>query len=194
MDNEERYYWRLWGEIFRKWNIKGRTERESLRKEITEEALGFERSHKDFTHSDYDIVLSAMRRLYETGQCVNSPSTTFVADIQGENRRFIWIIKHSVPDSYARKISRDKFGSPDWENLNHRELKQLFYKFAAQQEEENFNRFKLKKGKHANPKKINDKKTYSRTAQRGLSMRMYAKYFECRPSNCRRQFVRRRAY
>ena len=47
MDNEERYYWRLWGEIFRKWNIKGRTERESLRKEITEEALGFERSHKD---------------------------------------------------------------------------------------------------------------------------------------------------
>lgn len=92
MDNEERYYWRLWGEIFRKWNIKGRTERESLRKEITEEALGFERSHKDFTHSDYDIVLSAMRRLYETGQCVNSPSTTFVADIQGENRRFIWII------------------------------------------------------------------------------------------------------
>ena len=127
MDNEERYYWRLWGEIFRKWNIKGRTERESLRKEITEEALGFERRHLDFTHSDYDIVLSAMRRLYETGQCVNSPSTTFVADIQGENRRFIWIIKRSVPDSYARKISRDKFGSPDWENLNHRELKQLFY-------------------------------------------------------------------
>lgn len=127
MDNEESYYWRLWGQIWRKWNIKDKEERESLRKEIAAEALGVDKSHKLFIHSDYDIVLAAMRRLYETGQCVNSPATRSMADAQGANRRFIWLIKRRAPQAYIAEIARDKFGASNWERLNYWQLKQLLY-------------------------------------------------------------------
>ena len=62
-DREEAKYWGLWGEIGRKFNLSA-AEREAWRREITEEIFGGEyKSHREFTHGDYDVVLGAMRDL-----------------------------------------------------------------------------------------------------------------------------------
>lgn len=136
MDNEESYYWKLWTAIYKKFNIHGK-EREDLRREITEEALGYGKSHKLFIHSEYDIVLTAMRSLLNSGECVSSPWTRGAALLEGDKRRFIHNIKKVAPESYIQEIARDKFGAVGWETLNLYQLKQLLFtvKRAARRKE-----------------------------------------------------------
>lgn len=126
-DREEAKYWGLWGEIGRKFNLSA-TEREAWRREITEEIFGGEyKSHREFTHGDYDVVLGAMRELLAQSQLAIFPEKIIWAYMEGEARRVAKLIDElQMPPAYIAAISRDRFGTTAWRDLLACEMHDLF--------------------------------------------------------------------
>ena len=132
-NREEAKYWGLWGEIGRKFNLSA-AEREAWRREITEEIFGGEyKSHRAFTHGDYDVVLGAMRELLARDELVISPLKIIRMYIDGEERRIAHLIDElDMPPAYIAAVSFGKFHTRHWRGaLLAHELMQLFYTLSA---------------------------------------------------------------
>lgn len=130
---EEAKYWSLWGEIGNKFKLSA-AEREVWRREITEEIFGGKyKSHKAFTHGDYDVVLGAMRELLARDELVISPLKVLRMYLEGESRRIMHLIDElGMPETYIASISFGKFHTRHWRGaLLAHELMQLFYTVSA---------------------------------------------------------------
>ena len=133
MTPEESYYWGLWGEIKRKFGLTS-DDIKSLRKDITEQIFGGEsKSHKNFRHGDYDVVLGAMRELLKQSSLVVYPEKVVAMYMEGEARRIAHLIDElEMPPAYVAAISFGKFHTRDWRNgLLAFEMMQLFYTCKA---------------------------------------------------------------
>ena len=132
MSKEEAKYWTLWNQIFTKFNVPVK-QREEWREDITKQLFGFKKSHKDFNHRDYDIMLGALRELLSHSQLIVSPYTLIQEYEEGERRRMVHLIDElDMPEPYIAKIAFNKFGSYPWRvNLFACELKHLFYTISA---------------------------------------------------------------
>lgn len=133
MTREEACYWGLWSEIKRKFGLTS-DDIESLRKDITEQIFGGEsKSHKDFKHGDYDVVLGAMRELLKQSSLAVYPEKVIEMYMDGETRRIAHLIDElEMPPAYVAAISFGKFHTRDWRNgLLAFEMMQLFYTCKA---------------------------------------------------------------
>ena len=132
-NREEAKYWGLWGEIGRKFKLSA-AEREAWRREITEEIFDGEyKSHRAFTHGDYDVVLGAIRELLVRDELVISPLKIIRMYIDGEARRIAHLIDElDMPPAYIAAVSFGKFHTRHWRGaLLAHELMQLFYTLSA---------------------------------------------------------------
>ena len=131
MGGEESKYWGLWQEIARKFGMSN-AQKEKMRSELTLEIFGTYKSHKRFTHGDYDVVLGAMRELLSQAQLVIFPTKIIWAYMEGEARRIAKLIDDlQMPPAYIAAIARDRFGAADWHSLLACEMKHLFYTCKA---------------------------------------------------------------
>ena len=118
-------YYSLWNEIFQKFEIRGK-ERDKLRHEIEFEALGVEKSSKNFNKRDFDVCFSVARQLLKNGEISISASDADADAEEGERRRYIFAIRNVCEcNDYIAEISNDKFGVLDWTKLNSGQLWQL---------------------------------------------------------------------
>ena len=132
MSAEERKYWGLWKEIFTKFNVPI-SQQSDWRKDLRIQVLGSDRTQATFNHSDYDLVLGAMKEMLAQSSLVVFPEKLIEQYEDGERRRLIHLIDEiDMPEPYIAKIAFNKFGSYQWRvNLFACELKHLFYTISA---------------------------------------------------------------
>ena len=132
MSAEERKYWGLWQEIFTKFNVPT-SQHSEWRRDLRQQVLGSDRTQATFSHSDYDLVLGAMKEMLSQSSLVVYPVKLIEQYEYGERRRLIHLIDElDMPEPYIAKISFNKFGTYQWrENLFACELKHLFYTISA---------------------------------------------------------------
>lgn len=131
MGGEESKYWGMWQEIARKFGWSN-AQKEEMRRELTLEIFGTHKTHKAFSHGDYDVVLGAMRELLAQSQLIVFPAKIIWAYMEGEARRVGKLIDDlQMPPAYIAAISRNKFGTTDWHNLLACEMTHLFYTCKA---------------------------------------------------------------
>lgn len=132
MSAEERKYWGLWKEIFTKFNVPT-SQQSEWRRDLRQQVLGSDRTQATFSHSDYDLVLGAMKEMLTQSSLVVFPEKLIEQYENGERRRMIHLIDElDMPEPYIAKISFNKFGSYQWrESLFACELKHLFYTISA---------------------------------------------------------------
>lgn len=118
---QESLYWRRWGRV-RKVLIElgefSKEDADAHRHEIHREALGIDKSHKDFTNKDLDRILDAFDSILviqegaRVGDRSNQPA-----------KRLIWAIERlGLPEEYIQAIARDQFRTSDWRSLSEAEL------------------------------------------------------------------------
>jgi hypothetical protein len=118
-------YFREWGRVTRTCKQAGHPVPD--RHELHVKALGFDKSHLDFSNEDLDQVLAEFR-------AISRPE-----DLSGQLRqqeqpriRLLYSISHLAPEAYWRKIARDKFGGvDDLDALSLDQLRQLRITLAA---------------------------------------------------------------
>jgi hypothetical protein len=104
-------------------------EAEEERYEITREALGVNKSSKDFTQRDLDRVLQAFDGYLVL---IDGPSSSPQREVAQPLARLIWTIeKTGLNDAYISKISQDKFGTADWRTMPERRLRFLCWTCVA---------------------------------------------------------------
>jgi hypothetical protein len=115
---QNRLYWREWGWVSRTCKHAGHPVPD--RHELHVKAIGFDKSHLDFSNEDLDQVLAEFRAI------------TRPDDLAGQLRqqdqpriRLLYSIRRLAPDPYARAIARGKFGTPDLDSLDLPQLRQL---------------------------------------------------------------------
>ncbi len=119
---EEAYYWKTWRRLCAKEDV--RQNDTEARHELHRQALGYDRSHKGFSHKEYDLVFDVMRKRLR-GLIPHPASIESVAE-EGERRRLFYAISHAAPEAYIITIARDKFAfHKDWRNLPIESLRQL---------------------------------------------------------------------
>jgi len=84
------------------------------------EALGEDKSHKDFTNEEFDQVLSVFRAVSEPDNL-----DAQLRQLDQPRRRLAWKIKSLAPEAYRDKIMLDRFGTTRLEDLDEIELTQL---------------------------------------------------------------------
>ena len=146
MSAEERKYWGLWKEIFTKFGVPT-SQQSDWRKDLRMQVLGSDRTQATFSHSDYDLVLGAMKEMLSQSSLVVFPEKLIEQYENGERRRMVHLIDNlDMPEPYIAKISFNKFGSFQWrKDLYACELKHLFYTISARK------RSADKKEKHIKP-------------------------------------------
>ena len=126
MGGEESKYWGMWREIARKFGWSN-AQKEEMRRELTLEIFGTHKSHKVFSHGDYDVVFGAMRELLAQSQLAIFPEKIIWAYMEGEARRVAKLIDElQMPPAYIAAISRDRFGTTAWRDLLACEMHDLF--------------------------------------------------------------------
>ena len=111
-------YWRDWAAVRAAFP-------EADRHALHVQALGVDKSHKDFSNDDLSAVLSKFRSI---SQPLNLDVQLWHAN--EARRKLIWTIKRS-PEAYWRKIALAKFGTADLDALNEERLTQLRNTLAA---------------------------------------------------------------
>lgn len=146
MSAEERKYWGLWKEIFTKFGVPT-SQQSDWRKDLRMQVLGSDRTQATFSHSDYDLILGAMKEMLSQSSLVVFPEKLIEQYENGERRRMVHLIDNlDMPEPYIAKISFNKFGSFQWrKDLYACELKHLFYTISARK------RSADKKEKHIKP-------------------------------------------
>ena len=146
MSAEERKYWGLWKEIFTKFNVPS-SQQSEWRKDLRMQVLGSDRTQATFSHSDYDLILGAMKEMLTQSSLVVFPEKLIEQYENGERRRMVHLIDNlDMPEPYIAKISFNKFGSFQWrKDLYACEPKHLFYTISARK------RSADKKEKHIKP-------------------------------------------
>lgn len=84
MGGEESKYWGMWREIARKFGWSN-AQKEEMRRELTLEIFGTHKSHKVFSHGDYDVVFGAMRELLAQSQLAIFPEKIIWAYMEGDS-------------------------------------------------------------------------------------------------------------
>ena len=127
---QESLYWRRWGRV-RKVLIElgefSKEDADAHRHDIHREALGADKSHKDFTNKDLDRVLDAFDAILviQEGARAGDRSDQPV-------KRLIWSIEHlGLPSDYIQAIARDQFKTSDWRSLTEDELTRFRMTCAA---------------------------------------------------------------
>lgn len=130
---EEGLYWQLWKEIWKKFNVPT-SEQSQWRKELRLEVLGSDRNQITFNHSDYDLVLGAMREILTQEQLIVYPAKLIEEFNKGQARRLKYKLEElKMPVALICAISRDKFGTTKIDNLKAHEMAQLLYTCNARQ-------------------------------------------------------------
>lgn len=96
------------------------------RKEIHRRALGCDKSSKDLTNKDLDLIFDSFK-----SYLVLLEGPTKKSDVpDGECKRLIWAITQTgLPDPYLNSIAFDQFGVDDWRTLP--ESKLAKFRFTA---------------------------------------------------------------
>lgn len=120
-------YWRTWSRVRRLLiDLAGYTPKEAdqERHNIHREALGQDKSSKDFNNRDLDSILDHFgeRLVLDSG-----PANNNRAEEMPRIRRIHAIKALGLPDGYLESISRDQFKTSDWQALSLRQLDALRY-------------------------------------------------------------------
>jgi hypothetical protein len=111
---QESLYWHEWAAV-RAENPR------SDRHDLHVQALGKDKSHKDFSNKDFDAVLAVFRSISQPDD-VNAQ----LRQIDGERRRCIYAIAQTgFSDSYIRSLAIGKFATSAWRDLPEDQLRQL---------------------------------------------------------------------
>ncbi|WP_009960366.1 hypothetical protein [Verrucomicrobium spinosum] len=96
-------------------------EAEAMRHEIHTEALGKDKSSKDFTNSDLDRVLDA----FDKYLAISNPQVGQRA-VEGPLKRAVKGVELvGWPEPYVQAVAMDKFGTAEWRGLDEEQLQQL---------------------------------------------------------------------
>jgi hypothetical protein len=111
---QESLYWHEWAAV--------RAENPRAdRHDLHIQALGHDKSHKDFSNKDFDAVLAIFRSISQPDD-VNAQ----LRQIDGERRRCIYAIAQTgFSDSYIRALAIGKFATSAWRDLPEDQLRQL---------------------------------------------------------------------
>ena len=90
------------------------------------QALGLDKSSKDFTNAYLDRVLAEFRAIRQPD---NLDAQLRQQDMP--RRRLLYTIARLAPEPYWRAIARDKFGTADLDRLDLMQLRQLLITLAA---------------------------------------------------------------
>jgi len=118
------FYFREWGSVRAACKAHGWPVPD--RHELHVRALGYDRSHLDFSNEDLDKVLAEFR-------AISRPD-----DLAGQLRqrdqprlRLLYRIRQLAPEPYWQAIARDKFGTADEASLGVEQLRQLVMTLTA---------------------------------------------------------------
>lgn len=103
-------------------DLKNNTEN---RHEVTREALGYNKSSKEWTETEWDIVLGFMRHRINGGSGEWTPAHRVAVEIDGERTRKLWRIRKEIPEAYLREIAWDKFKVRDYSTMTLPDLEKL---------------------------------------------------------------------
>jgi hypothetical protein len=114
-------YWREWSRV-RKILIElgefSKEDDDEHRHEIHRQALGQDKSSKDFTNRDLDKIFEAFQAILVME---DGPRKGPVED--QACKRLIWAIDQlALPAPYLEKIAQDQFGTPAWRALPEEKL------------------------------------------------------------------------
>ena len=117
-------YFREWGNVravckAQAWPVPDRHE-------LHARALGFDKSHLDFTNEDLDKVLAEFLAISRPDDLAGQ-----LRQQDQPRRRLLYTIRHLAPEPYWRAIARDKFGTDDETRLDLVQLTQLRITLAA---------------------------------------------------------------
>ena len=121
---QNRLYFRDWGSVRAACNAHGWPVPD--RHELHVRALGYDRSHLDFTNEDLDKVLAEFRAI--------SRSDDLAGQLRQQEQprlRLLYRIRQLAPEPYWRAIARDKFGTADEASLDLEQLRQLVMTLTA---------------------------------------------------------------
>lgn len=124
-------YFRKWGRVrsaLLEFGGFSAQQAELERHAIHLEALGEDKSSKDFNNRDLDAVLDAFEdRLV----ILDGPRKERRSETQARARRIFAIEALGVPDAYIQKLARDQFHTSDWKQLSFTQLDRLRYTVTA---------------------------------------------------------------
>lgn len=116
---QQALYWREWAQV--------RAKRpEADRHALHTEALGCDKSHKDFTNEDFDKVLGVFRAASEPDNL-----DAQLLQLDQPRRRLAWKIQQLAPEAYRNKIMLARFGTTRLADLDPSQLTQLRNTLAA---------------------------------------------------------------
>ena len=118
---EEARYWRLWRIYCLK--FKYNHSDSQVRHYCHERALGYDKSHKHFSHKEYDLVYAFL--IDRINGLDPEPEHRSTAEEAGERRRKIYRILEDAPWAYVQHVAKGKFACNDWRNLPLPKLEQL---------------------------------------------------------------------
>lgn len=125
-------YWRRWGQIRKLLIEQGEFSREDAdaeRHEITRSALGTDKSSKDFTNRDLDVIFDHMDKYLVLLEGPKSGPSR--AESQPINRLIYAIESLGLPEPYLQAIARDQFKTSDWRALTERQLTRFSFTAAS---------------------------------------------------------------
>lgn len=121
---QDRLYWREWGKVTR--YCKEHDQEIPDRHELHVQAIGRDKSHKDFNNEDLDKVLAVFRALSEPWN--------LNAQIRQDNQpriRLVYRIKKLAPEAYRESVMMARWGHTRLDSLSLSELNQLRYTLTA---------------------------------------------------------------
>lgn len=96
-------------------------EADAMRHEIHADALGKDKSSKDFTNAELDRVLDA----FDKYLAIQNPQVGQRA-VEGPLKRAVMgVEKVGWPEPYVQAVALDKFGTAEWRGLSVEQLQQL---------------------------------------------------------------------
>jgi|GEM_PF-5372769 len=122
LDPHQRVYFKTLQVYCAKLGIKNDTVN---RHEVTREALGYNKSSKEWSETEWDIVLGFMRHRINGASGEWTQTHRVAVEIDGERNRKLWRIRKEIPEAYLREIAWDKFQVRDYSSMTIPELDQL---------------------------------------------------------------------
>jgi hypothetical protein len=101
---------------------------DEFRRDLHVEALGRNKSSKDFTNRDLDRVFAQLDQL----DLLANPIANLTRETDQPRKRLAYVIdRMGLPDAYISSIARDKFATSDWRRESEPNLKQLLITLQA---------------------------------------------------------------
>lgn len=122
LNPHQKVYFKTLSIYFKKLGLKAN---DANRHEITLEALSYNKSSKQWTETEWDIVLGFIRHRINGGSGAWTPNHRVAIEIDGARRRLLWRIRKEIPEKYLKAISQDKFKTNDYSTLTLPQLEQL---------------------------------------------------------------------